>query len=106
MDPDGTRSIMAPVILPKLATAATCAVPAFESCVFGRSNKLSPVISKVKHVPDKECILARDKYEVGNFVSADQLVVRTPGRLPTGYGHECHHNRFHGGNTYNDAASG
>ena len=106
VDPNRTRSVMDPVILTKLAIFATCAVPACESCLFGRSNKLSPVVSKVKHVPDKECILARDKYEVGNFVSADQLVVRTPGRLPTGYGHECHHNRFHGGNTYNDAASG
>ncbi len=36
----------------------------------------------------------------------DQFVSGTPGRLFTGYGHEAHHNRFHGGTIFNDAASG
>ena len=97
---------MTPVIFPKLATVATCAVPACESCLLGRSNKRSPGVDKVKHVTDKEVILAREKYEVGYFASPDQLVVRTHGRLPTGYGHKCHQNSFHGGIFYNDAASG
>ena len=44
------------------------------------------MVSIVKAVPDKEGILARDKYEVGDFVFTDQFVVRTPGRLPSGYG--------------------
>ena len=97
---------MDPVILTKLAIFATCAVPACESCLFGRSKKRSPVVSKSKHVPDKEEIIARDKYEVGDFFSTYQFIVRTPGILPTGYGRERHHNRFHGITIYNDAASG
>jgi hypothetical protein len=39
-------------------------------------------------------------------VSTDQFVCRTPGRLPSGYGHEGCNGRFHGGTIYNDAASG
>ena len=35
----------------------------------------------------------------------DQYVVSTPGRLPTGYGREADHNKFHGGTIFRDAAS-
>ena len=44
--------------------------------------------------------------EVGDFVSTDQFVCRTPGRLPSGYGCEGRNGRFNGGTIYNDAASG
>ncbi len=44
--------------------------------------------------------------EVGDFVSTDQFVCRTLGRLPSGYGREGCNSRFHGGTIYNDAASG
>ena len=106
VEPDGTRSIMTPVISPNLATATTCEVPECESCLLNRSKNLPPGVAKIKHVPDKEGILACDKYEVGDFFSTDQFVVSTPGRLPTGYGRESCHKRFYGGTIYNDAASG
>ena len=106
LDTDGTISVMDPVILPKLATAAVCEVPACESFLLVRDKKLSPGLSKAKHVPDKEGILSFDQYEVGYFVSTDQFFVRTPGRLPTGYGRERRQNRFHGSNIYNYSASG
>ena len=38
-EPDGSRSVMAPVISPKLPTAATYAIPACESCLLGHANK-------------------------------------------------------------------
>ncbi len=44
--------------------------------------------------------------EVGDFVSTDQFVCRTPGRLPSGYGRERRNGRFHGGTICNDAISG
>ena len=106
VDPDGTRSIVDSVISPKLATAANFAVTACESCLLGRSKKRSPDVAKVKHVPDKEGILARHKYEVGYFVSTDQSDVRTTGRLPTGYGRKRRQNLFHGGTIYNYVVSG
>ena len=63
----GTRYVMAPVIFPKLAIAATCAVPACESCLLGRAKKRSPGVAKVNHIPEKGGILSHDKYEVGAF---------------------------------------
>ena len=63
-------------------------------------------MNKRQAVLYKEGLLSRYKYEVGDFVSTDQLVVRTPGRVPNVYGRERRENRFHGGTIYNDAASG
>ena len=105
-EPYETRHFMAPIIFPKVATAAKCEVPVCESCLLGRSKKRSPGSSKVKAVPEKEVILACYKYEVGDFVSTDQSVVRTPGILPSVYGHKRRQNIFHGGNIYNDSAFG
>ena len=73
-EPYGTRHVMAPIIVPKIATAAKCAVPVCESCLLGISKKRSPGVSKVKAVPEKEGISARDKYEVGYFVSTDKFL--------------------------------
>ena len=50
--------------------------------------------------------LSRDKYEVGDYMSTDQFLCKTPGRIPSGFGQEQHQNRFHGGTIYNNAASG
>ena len=57
-------------------------------------------------MPEKKGILARAKYEVGDFMSTNQFVLNNPGRIPSGFGRERHNNRFHGGTIYNDAAFG
>ena len=90
----------------KGCNCATFSVPACESWLLGRVKKRSPGVSKVKYVPDKEGILALDKYEVGDFFSTDKFVIPTSGRLPTVYGSKHHHNLFHSGTIYYDAASG
>ena len=46
-----------------------------------------------------------EKYEVGDFISTDQFVVKTPGRLPSGFGRERDNNRINGSTIYNDAIS-
>ena len=56
-------------------------------------------------VEEKEGILAAEKYLPGDFVSIDQYIVRTPGRLPTGYGREGPDSRYHGGTIFHDAAT-
>ena len=68
---DGTKHVMEPIIHPKFATAAKCAVPVRESCLLGRAKKISPGVAKKKAVPEKKGILACDKYEVGDFISTD-----------------------------------
>ncbi len=47
-----------------------------------------------------------DQYKVGDFVSTDLFICTTPGRVPTGYGHESQNRRFQGGSIFNDDASG
>ena len=60
---------------------------------------------KSKAIPEKAGSLSRDKYMPGDSVSMDQYVVKTPGRLPEGYGRERDCNKFHGGTIFRDAAS-
>ena len=105
-EPNGSKSVMAPIIHQNLATAANSAVPFCKTFLLGRAKKRSPGVVKKKAVPEKMGILIRYKYEVGNFMSTDQFVCKTPGRLPSGFGRERYQNRFHGGTIYNDAASG
>ena len=51
-EPDGSISVMAPVIYSKLPTAATCAIPACESCLMGRAKKRSAGVNKRQPVLD------------------------------------------------------
>jgi hypothetical protein len=65
-----------------------------------------PNVKRVQANQDAEGAISRDKLGVGDLVSTDQFVCRTPGRLPNGYGQEGSSSRFNGGKIYNDAASG
>jgi hypothetical protein len=63
----------------------------------------------VKHsaaIPENEGALSRNRYEVGDFVSTNQFICKTPGWLPESYGRESKERHFQGGAIYNDAASG
>jgi hypothetical protein len=57
-------------------------------------------------IPESEGALSRNRYGVGDLVSTDQFICKTPGQLPEGYGHESNDRHFQGGTIYNDAASG
>jgi hypothetical protein len=63
-------------------------------------------VKKVQSNLDSEGAISRNKLDIRDFVSTDQFVCRTPGRLPSGYGHEETNSQFNGGTIYNDAASG
>ena len=56
-----------------------------------------PAIIQPKN-PSARNYITRDQYEVGDFVSTDQFICKTPGRLPTGYGRESQDRHFQGGN--------
>ena len=87
-EPNGSKSVMTPIIKLKLATAANCAVPVCESCLLGGANKRSPGVVKKRAVPENMEIFSRDKYIVGYSMSTDQFVCKTPDRLPSGFGRE------------------
>ena len=67
---------------------------------FVKSKQSKPNVAKVKIIEDAVGAISRNKYQVGDFVSMDQHVVKDPGRLPTGCGREAEHNMFHGGTTF------
>jgi hypothetical protein len=63
-------------------------------------------VKKIQSNPASEGAISRNKLDVRDFVSTDQFVCRTPGRLLSGYGREGTNRRFNGGTIYNDATSG
>jgi hypothetical protein len=104
-EPDGRVSIQDKVIHPRIKSAATCPIPVCKSCQLSRARQRKPNVVKSKAVPEEAGALSREQYEVGDFVSLDQYVVKNPGRLPTGFGKESITDMFHGGTIFRDAAS-
>jgi hypothetical protein len=104
-EPDGRVSTMDRVICPRIKAAANCPIPMCQSCQMSRARQRKPEVKKSKAVPEEAGALSREQYETGDFVSLDQYVVKTPGRLPTGFGRESNTNMFHGGTIFRDAGS-
>ncbi len=90
----------------KFAPTSSCAIPKCQSCELAWAQQRSPKVKKVQSNLDSEGAISCNWLEVGDFVSTDQFVCRTPGRLPNGYGCEGRNGRFHGETIYNDATSG
>ncbi len=81
---DGKTAILPAVTKPKYATAQNCVVPPCQSCLLARAQKCSLKVLLTQALEDCEGALTRDQYEVGDFVSKDQFICTTPGRLPLG----------------------
>ena len=84
--PDGKTSVMDRVIFPQICAAANCPIPLCQSCQMSFAMQHQPNVKKSKAAPEEVGMLVQDKYEMGDFVSLDQYVVKTPGHLPTGFG--------------------
>ena len=95
-----------PIIKATFASTSSCKIPLCQSCLLARSRQRSPNVKRSQANQDSEGAISRGKLEVGDFVSTDQFVCKTPGRLPTGYGREGSNSCYQGGTIYNDAASG
>ncbi len=96
-DPDGRTTILPEIIQPKNPSAKTFIVPPCQSCLLARAKKCSSKDSRTQPLEDREGAITRDQYKVGDFVSTDQFICKTPGRLPAGYGRESQDRRFQGG---------
>jgi hypothetical protein len=105
-DPDGRTTILPVIIQPTNSSARNCIVPHCQSCLFAHAKKCSPKVSRTQPLEYREGAITRDHYKVGDFVSTDQFICKTPRRLPTGYGQESQDRCFQGGTIYNDLASG
>ena len=104
-EPNGRVSVMDRVIVPKINAASNCNIPMCQTCQMSSAKQRKPNVSKSKVVESSVGSISKEQYQTGDFVSMDQYVVKTPGRLPSGYGREADHNMFHGGTIFRDAAS-
>ena len=86
VDPYGRSQVHPPIIKAKFASTSSCLIPKCQSCELARARQRSPKVKRVQSNLDTEGAISRNKLEVGDFVSTDQFVCKTPGRLPTGYG--------------------
>jgi hypothetical protein len=105
-DPDGRTTLLPAIIQPKNSSARNCIVPLCQLCLLACAKKRSPKVSWTQLLEDREGAITRDQYKVGDFVSTDQFICKTPGRLPTEYGRESQDCRFQASTIYNDSASG
>ncbi len=73
------------VICQWIRAAANCLIPLCHSCQMSCAKQRQPNVNKLREAPEEVGALTQDKYEMGDFVSLDQYVVKTPGHLPTGF---------------------
>ena len=92
-------------LVPKINAALNCKIPMCQTCQISSVKQRKPNVSKSKMVEPYIGSIPKEQYQTGNCVLMDQYVVKTPGRLPSGYIREADHNMFHGETIFRDAAS-
>jgi hypothetical protein len=105
-EPNGNKTVLPAMIKPKLASARNCIIPPCQSCLLACARKRTPNILRTRLLDNCEGAITRDQCNIGDVVSTDQFICKTPRRLPTGYGRESQDRRFQGSTIFNDAASG
>ncbi len=105
-EPNCNKTVLPAIIKPKLALARNCIVPPCQLCLLAGARKCTPNALRTRLLDNREGAITRDQYNVGDFVSTDQFICKTPGCLPTGYGRESQDCHFQGGTIFHDAASG
>jgi hypothetical protein len=73
--------VLPPVLTPTFTSMPNCPIPMCRSCELAHQKRCSPWVKQSHIIPKKEALLSRDQYEAGDFVSADQFFVNTPGWL-------------------------
>jgi hypothetical protein len=81
-EPLGQRTVLPPIIKDEFPSAQNCVVPLCQLCLLARAWKRTPNVKQTRDLPESEGALSRDQYEVGDFISTNQFICRTPGHLP------------------------
>jgi hypothetical protein len=87
-EPFGKHTVLSPINKPQFTSARNSVIPVCQSCLLAWARKSSPNVKQNKALPESEGALSCDKNKVGDLVSTDQFICRTPGRLPAGHGRE------------------
>jgi hypothetical protein len=78
-EPLGKRMILPPIIKPNFPSAWYCVNPVCQSYLLAPARKRTPNVKPSTVSPENEGALSRNRYEVGDFVSTDQFICKTPG---------------------------
>jgi hypothetical protein len=105
-EPLGKRTVLLPILKPKFPSAQNSVILVCKSCLLAHARKRTPNVKCSMVIPENEGALSRNRYQVGDFVSTDQFICKTPGQLSEDYGRESKEWHFQGGTINNDAASG
>jgi hypothetical protein len=93
-EPNGNKTALPAIVKLKLASARNCIVPPCQLCLLARARKCTPNVLQTRLLDNCEGAITRDQFNVGDFVSTDQSISKTPGRLPTGFGRESQDGHF------------
>ncbi len=83
-EPLGKCTVLPPIIKPKFSSAPNCVIPVCQSCLLACARKRTPNVKCSMVIPENKGALSHNRYEVGDFVSTDQFICKTPGQLPEG----------------------
>jgi hypothetical protein len=78
-EPLGKRTVLPPIIKLKFPSAWNCIIPVCQSCLIACAKKRTPNVKRSTVIPENEGALSCNRYEVGDFVSTDQFICKTPG---------------------------
>jgi hypothetical protein len=75
----GKSANFLPIIKPELPSARNCVTPVCQSCLIAHNaSKRTPNVKHSTAGPESEAALSRNRYEVGDVVSTDQFICKTP----------------------------
>ena len=78
--PFGQHTILPPIIQPNFPSVWNCVILVCQPCLLAHARKRTPNVKHSKAIPENEgALISHNRYEVGNFVSADQFICKTPG---------------------------
>ncbi len=108
LESSGVWHQMPPVINPIFKSTPNLETPPLcQICQLACSMHCMPKVNQLTVAKlDQQGALSQDASKAGDFVSADQYIVNTPGRLLSRYGREAPHNQTHGGTISHVAAIG
>ena len=85
---------MGRVIVPTINVVSNCEAPKCESCELERAKLKKSKVIKSKEAKYLEGAISRNKYQIGDFVSMDQYIVKTTYSLHAGYGRYFESSRY------------
>jgi hypothetical protein len=75
----GNRTVLPPIIKPKFPSAWNWVIPVCQSCLLAHARKRTPNVKGITVISENEGALSRNRYEVGDLVSTDPFICKTPG---------------------------